>query len=639
MISKLSVRQRLLLLVIIPVIGGAINAALLFDTIKKVRVGSDLANTLSRQQELIADILPPPLFVIELFSTAGRLAAETDAQKQTTIIQDVQRIAGDFEAREKHWANQPLDPEVRTAIFTDAAIPARELITVIRQQLIPAVQKGDTKAAQALMHDRIDPLFQTHLAAVRVASELAIKTTGQITTQASESVAAAVTHSIIMAIVIGLSIIPLAYVMMRSILRPIGRLSTAMHSVADGTGDLRTKLHVGGDRSEIGQLAENFNNFLACVNGMVLKIEEMATDLGASADQISSSAAEGLRATQHQNENLRKMLDGVNDMCTSAGQIAESSRKANDAAKRTGEMAGQGDKDVAQTIEGMGRIDTTVSDGARSVGKLGERSREIGQIIAVINDIADQTNLLALNAAIEAARAGEHGRGFAVVADEVRKLAERTTAATKQVSDSIGEIQTMTAGSVESIVKGTEEVKLGITAAQSTTESLKRIVEQASTTGNLITEIATNAADQARMGENLRDGVRQVSSAAEQLESTSTLTAKSTADMAQSSRQLKQLVARFQVERRRSDYPRIALAQPIPSSLGSILDINPDGASISLHSGHKLAMGQPALLEFTALGRPFKLPATVRWISKHNNADHAGLHFEPPAPDLARLNP
>ncbi len=547
MISKLSVRQRLLLLVIIPVIGGAINAALLFDTIKKVRIGSDLANTLSRQQELIADILPPPLFVIELFSTAGRLAAETDAQKQTTIIQDIQRIAGEFEAREKHWANQPLDPEVRTAIFTDAAIPARELITIIRQQLIPAVQKGDTKAAQALMHDRIDPLFQTHLAAVRVASELAIKTSGQITTQASGSVAAAVTQSIIMAIVIGLSIIPLAYVMMRSILRPIGRLSTAMHSVADGTGDLRTKLHVGGDRSEIGQLAENFNNFLACVNGMVLKIEEMATDLGASADQISSSAAEGLRATQHQNENLRKMLDGVNDMCTSAGQIAESSRKANDAAKRTGEMAGQGDKDVAQTIEGMGRIDTTVSDGARSVGKLGERSREIGQIIAVINDIADQTNLLALNAAIEAARAGEHGRGFAVVADEVRKLAERTTAATEEVAKSIREIQADTTNAVSCIEAGTSKVASGVELASSAGKALEQIVAGSEGLGAMVRAIAAAAEQQTTTSTQISNSVVSINAATREAAEGAQQSSRAAADLSAQAESLQKLVARFKV--------------------------------------------------------------------------------------------
>jgi methyl-accepting chemotaxis protein len=280
---------------------------------------------------------------------------------------------------------------------------------------------------------------------------------------------------------------------------------------------------------------------------MVLKIEEMATDLGASADQISSSAAEGLRATQHQNENLRKMLDGVNDMCTSAGQIAESSRKANDAAKRTGEMAGQGDKDVAQTIEGMGRIDTTVSDGARSVGKLGERSREIGQIIAVINDIADQTNLLALNAAIEAARAGEHGRGFAVVADEVRKLAERTQKATEEVAQSIREIQTETTTAVSKMQAGTTKVTAGVELAASAGSALSKITASSQNLRAMVQSIAAAAEEQSAASGEIAKNVERINAVTRESTQGATQSASAASQLSAQAETLQQLVGKFKI--------------------------------------------------------------------------------------------
>jgi len=165
---------------------------------------------------------------------------------------------------------------------------------------------------------------------------------------------------------------------------------------------------------------------------------------------------------------------------------------------------------VSQAIDGMNRISASVMESARTIETLGKSSDEIGEIIAVIYDIADQTNLLALNAAIEAARAGEQGRGFAVVADEVRKLAERTTKATKEIASMIKSIQSDTDGAVKSMSAGTEEVEKGVSLVNQAGGSLDQIVEVVASVTDMIQQIATAAEEQSAAAEEISTNVEAV---------------------------------------------------------------------------------------------------------------------------------
>jgi methyl-accepting chemotaxis protein len=176
-----------------------------------------------------------------------------------------------------------------------------------------------------------------------------------------------------------------------------------------------------------------------------------------------------------------------------------------------------GDEAVAKTLEGMQRISGAMENVARVIAGLGKRSQEIGKIVELIVDIADQTNLLALNAAIEAARAGEAGRGFAVVADEVRKLAERSVAATKEIVDLISHVQQETADAVETAGAGAAETKAGIALADRAGLALRRILESVSRSSELMAEIASSTAQQAHASAGLQRAVADMNAAAAQV--------------------------------------------------------------------------------------------------------------------------
>lgn len=271
-------------------------------------------------------------------------------------------------------------------------------------------------------------------------------------------------------------------------------------------GELDAELVVDRE-DEIGQLCQGFNSAIANVSEMVRDVAESTSAVASASSQISSSTEEMAAGAQEQTAQASEVSSAVEEM---AKTIIENSRIASHTAgkaKDAKETASDGEKIVHETVTSMKEIAETVKVVAETVQKLGRSSEQIGEIINVIDDIADQTNLLALNAAIEAARAGEQGRGFAVVADEVRKLAERTTKATKEIAGMIKTIQDDTTWAVGSIEEGTIRVDKGITLADKAGTSLRNIVQLSQDLTDSVSQIAAASEQQSTASEQISKNV------------------------------------------------------------------------------------------------------------------------------------
>jgi len=227
--------------------------------------------------------------------------------------------------------------------------------------------------------------------------------------------------------------------------------------------------------------------------------------------EISSTAESLAAASQEQSSQTEEVASAVEEMSRTVSENATSANRTADVARKSGEIATIGAGVVKQTVNKMKDIADVVKTSANNIQKLGDSSKEIGEIISVIDDIADQTNLLALNAAIEAARAGEQGRGFAVVADEVRKLAERTTEATKQIAKMIKGIQKETDQAVVAMNKGTIEVQNGIDLADKAGESLNHILTSTQDVLDMINQIAAASEEQSATSEQISKNVMSIS--------------------------------------------------------------------------------------------------------------------------------
>ena len=329
-----------------------------------------------------------------------------------------------------------------------------------------------------------------------------------------------------------------------TVVKPVNDISKIAVKIAGG--DLRSDLNVAR-ADEIGDLYKSLNEMQNNLKQMINQISGSAKDVSSAAVDLNSFALHINEGTTKQTEQSTHAATSVEEMSSTITEIARSSSEALTATTMAKETAERGARAVQETVQGIHRISAAMERSSVVVRALGENSNEINKIISVIDEIAEQTNLLALNAAIEAARAGEAGRGFAVVADEVRKLAERTTKATKEIAGMIQKIQADTGDAVKSMKEVMVEVKEDVALADETGRSLSEIVSQVEDSTDMVNHIATASEEQSKTVEEIARNVNEVAQVSIETSKDSKETLAAAQKLSNLAEDLRKLVAQFKV--------------------------------------------------------------------------------------------
>jgi methyl-accepting chemotaxis protein len=313
----------------------------------------------------------------------------------------------------------------------------------------------------------------------------------------------------VLAMVLGMAVaLLISLAITRSLTRPMDELVKATEKIANG--DLNVSVNVTG-KDELGMLAGSFNTMISNVRRVVEQINNATGTLAASSEELSATSEELSKGSHELATQTEQVVTAMTEVSQTIMDMAKNASQAADASKTTADTATKGKQVIETTAAGMASIAITVQGAASTIEELGRSSAQIGEIVATINGIADQTNLLALNAAIEAARAGEQGRGFAVVADEVRKLAERTSQATKDIGQRIKSIQQAAAESVDAMKKGSDEVDKGVGLANEASGSLNSIVTASSNATDMVQRIAAATEEQSAATEQVSQNMETIS--------------------------------------------------------------------------------------------------------------------------------
>lgn len=354
------------------------------------------------------------------------------------------------------------------------------------------------------------------------------------------------TKVVFFAVLLLISFVALGVLLSRTIVRPLHQVNTTLRDIAEGQGDLTVQLSTTTN-DEVGELANNFNKFVSKLHGIVIEVTSASQQIVAGSSELNGSTQLASQGVSQQRKESELVATAVNEMAATVQEVARSASEAAKAADKADGDTESGRELVLKTITAIKSLADNVAKSAQVISHLKTESQKIGGVLDVIKGIAEQTNLLALNAAIEAARAGEQGRGFAVVADEVRTLAQRTQKSTSEIEGMIGGLQ-LSANEAEVVMQESRtHAQETVSEAARAGESFTQITHSVSMIRDMNTQIATASEEQSSVAGEINRNINNLHNITEESERRVQDIANASEALSGMGRQLQQIMGQFKV--------------------------------------------------------------------------------------------
>jgi methyl-accepting chemotaxis protein len=527
----------------------------------KVRVNGPIYTQIVLSKDLIADVLPPPEYIIESYLNVQLLLREKDPVERQRTVERCGQLETDYNERLEYWkANLP-DGEMKRCLVEQSSAPVQKFFAVMKDSFLPAIQRNDLDAAERLAQNELCEYYRLHRAAVDRVVELALSENKTCERQADAYVRSRSGAMAIIGVASVLLLIALTIVVSRGVVRRVNRAAALMRDIAEGDGDLRKRLdESGGD--EISEMSRYFNVFAGSIQEIVAGLKRKVAELQATTGELIGTAAKLTEGAGEAGSRSAVVAAAAEELSVSmntmsiAGEHVSANVKTVSTSLR--ELTASIDE-IAQSAEHAASIAASAKNLAvrsnQSIGELRKATDEIGKVIELIQDIADQTNLLALNATIEAARAGQAGMGFTVVANEVKELARQTTAATEDIRQRIQSIQ-VTSGQTGEAVHGYDEIIQQVNVATRTIASAveeqsavtKEIARNMEETAVAADSVASSVSQSALATSEISQNMVGVSTAIETMKSGAEITNRASGMVADVTEHLRLNTGRFQVD-------------------------------------------------------------------------------------------
>ncbi|MBI1904843.1 MAG: methyl-accepting chemotaxis protein [Rhodocyclales bacterium] len=533
----MSLRNRFRLLLASIVAGFLLFGALAAWTLETLRVNGPLYGRIVQGKDLIADILPPPEYIIESYLVALRIyqaQEQSDPRAATAaFVGQLETLKKDYDTRHAFWRKEMLEPELERMFLDQAHKPATRFYETAFGSFLPAIREGRREQASAELVE-LERLYEAHRQAIDAVVAFTTRRNEADEASAQQLIvrSSLALTAIFLGAVLGTAL--LATLIARSVLRAIGgEINTAAlvaERIADG--DLSVPIAVApGDRhslfAAIARMREGLADLARQIQGDARSVTAAAESLATLAGQLQTSVAS-------QSDSSTTMAATIEEMSANIRQIADNAEQALSFAAQTGDVSRASADALSQVAAKVEMVSHTVSGAAATLIKLQGDSARVSTVTQVIRDVADQTNLLALNAAIEAARAGESGRGFAVVADEVRKLAERTATATKEIGQTIDAISASSHQASSAMHTTVAHTEAGVRDSITARDTIVSLQERSRQVSDSVHEIGLALREQTAASDNLSTHVSGITALSER----NTTTALAAADAARALRKL-----------------------------------------------------------------------------------------------------
>jgi len=511
---NLKLSQKFGLLVIVSLAGFIVASLTAFWALSEIKVNGPLYQRIVQGKDLVADILPPPEYIIESYLVASELREASSADQRDKDIASLASLRKDYDERHEYWMKAGLEPELHKALLVDAHGYALEFYKKLDEQFIPAIKAGDKDRARSVMAE-MQPIYEKHRAAIDQVVTMTNKRNDDDEKKGNSFISQVNLLLEAVSILTAVISIGLAIYISRNVLRQLGgdpnEVSAVVNAMA--AGDFS---HQPSRQPQAGSLLANAYQMQSKLRDMMIGVKNQSTQVGDMAHSLATSANQIAENVNQESDSVSSMAAAIEELSVSTTHISDQGANAKRIASNSRSNAEEGAKVVNRTVNALLETSREIEAASGEVSRLGQDASRISEVVKVIKEIADQTNLLALNAAIEAARAGEQGRGFAVVADEVRKLAERTASATNEINEMSGKIGEVASNALSGMDKVVKTTRQGVGDAETAQASIKNIQSGFSEVSGVIDEIAPALEEQNAAASELAKSTEKVSQMSEE---------------------------------------------------------------------------------------------------------------------------
>ena len=545
-----------------PMLGLLIFTVLALYAINQVRINGPIYNVIKANDDLRADILPPPLYAVNAYAAANEaFVAELDLDTTTRDkkIAEVLALEKDFKSRAEYWKKN-IQLGVMQNSFSAVIKSNENFYKVFNTGFAKAVATVGVAAGEHITDLAVADLTK----AFALNKQAALVLTAEVEKAARAEAARGDNISNIA--LIGLALLGLLLILLiwffgigqvKEMEKAVEALENdgqqnqiAVLNLLDEMGDLADgdlTVHAAVQENITGAIADSINYTIDSLRDLVTGINRASEQVNTATGQAQATSVKLLSAAEKQSIQITETTDAVTNMTRSILQVSSNASQASQVAQRSLQAANVGSQAVQNTIAGMNGIREQIQETSKRIKRLGESSQEIGEIVELISDITEQTNILALNAAIQAASAGEAGRGFTVVAEEVQRLAERSSEATKQIGAIVKTIRTDTNSAVAAMEKSTEGVVEGARLSDAAGKALTEIETVSNSLARLIQSISTATAAQTEEASTVTKNMQQIQEITSQTTQGTKLTAESVGQLTKLAEELRESVAGFKL--------------------------------------------------------------------------------------------
>jgi methyl-accepting chemotaxis protein len=600
MLRNMKIQSKFAILMLFLILAMAILFAISWRTVNHTSIGSEAYTNIVMAKDLTADILPPPLFVVESYMEMLEVSRKNDPGQVAKAIETIKSREADFAERKAVWAKDFPDGEMKDVLLTELCPLGEKFYAAFNDKFAPALKAGDFAKAGEILRDDLGPKFYAHREAVEKLAALLDTYSKQTEAKGVEQVSFGAKFMILGFGAVMLCVLVFFILLSRDFTKTFAICLDFARSVASGKLDAAIEYKRGDD---FGHLGQALTTMLGELN-KTIRLAESKSELASSEvekarlateearlakEQAEAAKAEGMlqaanhlesvvAVVSHSSESLSSRIEissngskdqarriaeaaaAMEEMNATVIEVARNAAQAAQTADQSKRKAQDGAKVVTEMVAGIGEVQAQAIEMKTGMTQLGRQAESIGQILNVIADIADQTNLLALNAAIEAARAGEAGRGFAVVADEVRKLAEKTMTATKEVGQAIKGVQDGTRTNIAVVERAVAKIDSATALANHSGTVLSEIVDLVDLTTDQVRAIAAASEQQSAASEEITRNIEEINRISSETFEAMEQSSSAVGELADQTQELKSMIDELKSDQAAGNRQRAKLA-------------------------------------------------------------------------------